>query len=98
MTRRWTPNERHGYYVATGLREPTIDLELRLKQLDGQVPQLGRYHVDLDSLVQKRVVTRRPAAGGPDVVFDVRIIREPNGDLSLTVRSDARERLENHVR
>ena len=93
MPRRWTFNERHGYCLATGLRDRTIELNLRLKQLDGQLRLLGRYHLDLDSLVQKQVVTRRPAAGGPDAVFDVRIVREPNGDLWLTVRSSARERI-----
>lgn len=88
MARRWTLNERHGYYVATGLREPVVDLNLYFKPLVGSDEVVGRFRLDLDALVDRDVVTRRATLEGD--VYDVKVVRDPDGSYSLAVRSSPR--------
>lgn len=88
MPRRWTLNERQGYYVATGLREPAVDLDLAIKPLVGPDEHVGRFRLDLDALVERDVVTRRPTPEGE--VYDVKIVRDPDGSYWLAVRSSPR--------
>jgi len=88
MSRRWTLNERHGYYVATGLREPVVDLDLAFRPVVGPDERVGRYHLDLDALVERDVVTRRATPEGE--VYDVKIVRDPDGSYWLAVRSSPR--------
>lgn len=88
MARRWTLNERHGYYVATGLREPVVKLDLAFKPLVGPDEHVGRFRLDLDALVERDVVTRRSTPEGE--VNDVKIVRDPDGSYWLAVRSSPR--------
>lgn len=88
MTRRWNLNERHGYYVATGLCDPVIDLHLGFKPLTGATQPVGRFRLDLDALVARGVVTRRTTPVGE--VYDVKIVRDPDGSYWLAVRSSPR--------
>ncbi len=83
MTRRWTLNERHGYYVATGLRDPVVDLTLRFKRLDSTVEPVGRYRLDLDDLVAANMVTRRPIPGSRDPRQTASTRSGPSGTNSL---------------
>ena len=88
MTRRWNLNERQGYYVATGLCDPVIDLHLGFKPLIGATQPVGRFRLDLDALVARGVVTRRVTPTGE--VYDVKIDRDLNGSYWLAVRSSPR--------
>lgn len=90
--RRWTLNADHGYYVATGLSERRLDLELSYKDSGGRVHDVGRFSMSLSALTRLGVVTERTVGGGS--VFDVRIVREPDGVYWLSVRSTARQPLE----
>ena len=88
MARSWTLNARHGYYVATGLRDAPIDVDLFFLHESGKKDAVGRFRLDLDALVAKDVVTRRSTAKGS--VYDVRIERDFAGVYWLAVRSSPR--------
>ena len=88
MSRNWTLNERHGYYVSTGLRQAEIDLNLAFKPLTGPNEVVGRFNLDLDRLVERGVGTRRSTPDGE--VYDVKIVRDPDGSYWLAVRAGSR--------
>ncbi len=90
--RTWTLNAKLGYYVATGLRDRTIDLCLQFKNIHGIVTPIGRYHLNLELLAEKGIVARRKM--GTVSVFDVRIVRDPKGSCWLGVRTYPRLDLE----
>lgn len=96
MKRTWTLNSRHGYYVKTGLPDREIDLELRYKLPNGGEERAGRFRLDLPDLVDRGVVTRRRVAGSD--VFDVKIVRDPDGSYWLAVRSERRVALRGLLR
>lgn len=87
-SRRWTLNENLNYYVSTGIPEPRIRLELRLRRLNDAVEAVGTYDLDLVALSQRGVVTCRRTATGE--VFDVKIVRDPDGSYHLAVRQTER--------
>jgi len=90
--RGWPLNSKHGHYVATGLAERRLDLEVSYKNPQGDVSSVGRFALDLPKFVEAGVVPRRSVAGRE--VFDVKNTREPDGVSSLAVRPTARVRLE----
>lgn len=87
-SRRWTLNENLNYYVSTGILEPRIRLELRLQRLSGAVEAVGTFDLDLVALSQRCVVTCRKTTTGE--VFDVKIVRDPDGSYYLAVRQSER--------
>ena len=68
--RRWTLNANHGYYVKTGERAQVVDLSLSYKDASGAITPVGRFRLDLPSLVDRDLVTQRGE------VFDIKIVRE----------------------
>lgn len=88
MKRCWTLNSNLGYYVKTGLPDLSVDLELWYKLPKGGEERVGRFRLDLPELVPKGVTTRREVDGKE--VFDVKIVREPDGSYWLAVRSSPR--------
>lgn len=87
-SRRWTLNENLNYYVSTGIPESRIRLELRLRRLSGTVEAVGTFDLDLVALSKRGVVTGRRTPTGK--VFDVKIVRDPDGNYQLAVRQGER--------
>ncbi len=87
-SRRWTLNENLNYYVSTGIPEPKIRLELHLRRLSGAVEAVGTFDLDLVALSRRGVVTARQTPTGE--VFDVKIMRDPDGSYHLAVRQGER--------
>lgn len=83
-TRRWTLNEKHGYYVMTGITEPRFNLELSFKRLNGAVERVGVFRLNLVELSGRGVVTSRMTPEGE--VFDVKIVRDARNTYHLAVR------------
>jgi hypothetical protein len=81
-------NAKQGYYVATGLSSHVIDVALWYKAANGDVSAVGTFHLDLAKLATAGAVTRREV--GEAEVFDVRIVRDVDGQYWLTVRDAVR--------
>ena len=55
--------------------------------MTGETTAVGEYLLDLESLSESGVVTRRAIEGG--IVYDVCIVREREGSFRLRVRNGA---------
>lgn len=83
INRRWNLNERDGRYLRTNIIEPVVNLNFGLKHLDGTTTPVGRFRLDLESLAQQKIVTRREVHGNR--VFDVQIYLRGSGSFELSV-------------
>jgi len=92
----WTLNEKQGFYVRTGLKESVIDISLCYKTLNGDTTLIGKYVLDLESLSESGLVTRRVVERG--IVYDVRIVREQGGSFWLRARNRVSLALEKLLR
>jgi hypothetical protein len=81
--RAWTMNSNFDYYVKTNEAARFLDLALSYRHTDGRIEPVGSYMLDLDSLVERGVVTRRRS------VHDIRLDRA-GGRFWIGVRSVGR--------
>ncbi len=86
--RRWTLAERRGYVFQTRIPAPAIELCLWFGPTNGQPEYVGRYHLDLDDLSLRGVVTRRFVDGR--WLFDVKVCRDSAGTYWIQVREHPR--------
>ena len=88
QTLSWTLSQRLDYYVSTSLSRTLLDFELMYRRLDGSVEHVGVFRLDLPALAERGAVTRRSTERG--YVYDVKIVRDPDGSYHLAVRSEGR--------
>jgi hypothetical protein len=79
--RRWTLNERHGYFSATRLRPNVIRLSLSFQKANGEKITVGEFRLDLAALSQLKVVSAQNSSAG--ILYGVRIIRDCDESFSL---------------
>lgn len=94
-TLSWTLNERLDYYVSTSLNRTMLEVELQYRRLNGSVERVGQFRLDLPALAERGAVTRRATPRGD--VYDVKIVRDPDGSYHLGVRQEGRTPLQSTV-
>lgn len=80
----WTLNEAHGVYVRTKVRDRVVHLLLCSQSLAGKATFVGEYLLDLPSLSELGVVSRRWIKDG--FAYRIRIVRERDGSYWLQVK------------
>lgn len=80
----WTLNEEHGFYARTKVRDRVVHLFLCCQSLAGETTLVGEYVLDLPSLSELGVVSRRWV--NDEFAYRVRIVRERDGSYWLRVK------------
>jgi hypothetical protein len=89
--RRWALNERHGFYLATGITDEFISLTLQFRRLAGEIERIGEFALNMKELAAVGAVTQRVT---PDAtVYDIRIEREALGTFSIVGPGEVRRAL-----
>jgi len=81
--RTWTMNSNLDYYVKTNESQSVIDLNLRYKNTDGREDGMGRYILDLATLAERGIVTRRGN------VYDIKVLKD-RGQFWIGIRQSPR--------